>query len=214
MIKLGQEKSRVNSGDYYDEAARNPAIEIGTGIWVNGKVNWNFDNRETILYEEELTMRVTEEKPHSKITMITYHIVNHSSDEKRIKLLSMNYLKTAQSDHFAFISPADNTIFHLAGEKMFMIDGLNESRNKWESTVIPSWIIHSEEIWASLKNGQLKYQPTAKGNPASLLSKTFIIPPGMTQKANSWIICGNDKNELVFLNDALLKNRLAFQKKK
>ncbi|WP_043933886.1 hypothetical protein [Bacillus sp. EB01] len=212
MIKI--KKGIIGEPSILYNTPREKAMAVGTGIWLNGKVQWNFDNKETIMYEEQVTMRVTEEKPHSKVSLHSYHVINHSSKEIQLKLLSMNYLKTIRRDHFAFISPADDTSFHLAGDQMFMINGQTETGDKWESTIVPSWIVNSEQIWASLEKGQLKYQPTAKGNPATLLSASFVIPAGMTALARTWTIAGSDKNELINLNNVLLKNRLAFPIKK
>ncbi|WP_409270659.1 hypothetical protein V1499_14835 [Neobacillus sp. SCS-31] len=217
MVML-KTKSETRTGKM-DQAAEGVAysaekLAIATGLWINGHVYGRFEARETLLYEEKLTLKISEENPHSKIAVLNYFICNHGNEEKRIKLLAMHLPKTFVMNHFSFISPADQTIFHLAGEKMFLVGGLPEEGLKWKATVIPSWHISSDSIWGDIGRGILKYSPLAKGNPASILSADIAVPPGKTVRLSSWIISGEGKTEVVSLRDVLLKNRLAFQNEK
>lgn len=189
-------------------------LAIATGLWINGKVYGRFEARETLLYGEELTLKVAEENPHSKIAVLNYFICNHGKGEKTIKLLVMHLPKAFIMDHFSFISPADQTVFHLEGEKMFLVGGLSGEAVKWEATVIPSWHISSNCIWGDMEKGILKYSPLAKGNPASILSTEIAVPAGKSVRLASWVISGESKDELVSLKNALLKNRLAFPNEK
>ncbi|WP_053367143.1 hypothetical protein [Bacillus sp. FJAT-27245] len=215
MLKTKTE-TRPGQTELAAEGIAYPAekLAIATGLWINGHVYGRFEARETLLYEEKLTLKVSEESPHSKIAVLNYFICNHGNEEKRIKLLVMHLPKTFIMNHFSFIAPADQTIFHLAGEKMFLVGGLPVEDAKWEATVIPSWHISSDSIWEDIGKGTLKYSPLAKGNPASILSTDIGVPPGKTVRLASWLISGEDKNELVSLRNVLLKNRLAFANEK
>ncbi|RDU35379.1 hypothetical protein DRW41_18150 [Neobacillus piezotolerans] len=216
MLKTPSETRQGQMGPVEEEAIFYPAekLAIATGLWINGNVYGRFEARETLLYGEKLTLKVTEENPHSKISFLNYFICNHAKEEKRLKLLAMHLPKAFSMDHFSFVSPADQTIFHLTGDNMFLVGGENREDGKWEATVIPSWHISSESIWGDIGKGALKYSPLAKGNPASILSTEIVVPPGKTARLGTWIISGESKNELVSLKNVLLKNRLAFPNEK
>ncbi|WP_156424326.1 hypothetical protein [Bacillus sp. FJAT-27445] len=214
MLKTGLETEHEPKKSVSGIASPPEKLEVTTGLWTEGKVYGMFEAKETLLYGEELTLKVSEEHPHSRITVIHYYICNHSSAEKQLKLLALHLSKTFNMDQFSFISPADETIFHLAGEKMFLLGGVPGPSSKWAATVIPSWHVSSDTIWADIGKGILKYFPMAKGNPASILSAAIVIPPGKTVKASSWIISGDSKNELISLKQVHLKNRLAFPNEK
>jgi len=189
-------------------------LAMATGLWTSGKVYWSCDRTEFVLMKEEISLKIFVEQPHSKITVLNYFVCNHGKAEKQAKLLAMQYGHSFLKEHFAFVSPADEIVFHLMGKHIFLVDGRSDRDGKWELTVVPSWHNCMDVIWGNKEKGALKYNPTAKGNPASILSSDIIIPPGNTVRASTWMISGMDKNELLTLNKALLKNRLAIPKEK
>lgn len=194
-----------------------PQIEklaLATGLWTSGNVYWSCGRRELVLMKEEISLKIVEEHPHSKITMLNYFVCNHGQTEKQAKILAMHYGQTVLKDHFAFVSPADEIVFHLMDKQLFLVDGRSGPEGNWEPTIVPSWHASLDGIWGSKEKGTLKYNPMAKGSPASILSNDVIIPPGNTVRASTWLISGMDKKELLALNKALLKNRLAFPKEK
>ncbi|CEG27865.1 hypothetical protein [Bacillus sp. B-jedd] len=194
-----------------------PQIEklaLATGLWISGNVYWSCGRTEIVLMKEEISLKIFVEQPHSKITMLNYFVCNHGKAEKQVKILAMQYGQSALKEHFAFVSPADEIVFHLMDKHLFLVDGRSGPEGNWELTVVPSWHASLDGIWGSKEKGTLKYNPMAKGNPASILSNDTIILPGNTVRACTWLISGKDKNELLALNKALLKNRLAIPKEK
>ncbi|RHW41058.1 hypothetical protein D1B31_08915 [Neobacillus notoginsengisoli] len=212
MSKTNVDWMAVNTHKSSTPVSKVEKLDLTPGLWTSGKTYWNHGRMEFVLMEEEISMKISVEHPHSKINMVNYFVYNHSKTEKHVKLLALHYCQSVLKDHFSFISPADDIVFHLAGKQLYLVDGRSSSNEKWETTVIPSWHSSLDGIWGCKQKGTLKYTPMAKGNPASVLSREAAIPPGKIIRATTWCISGKNKNELLSLNTALLKNRLAFPK--
>jgi GH15 family glucan-1,4-alpha-glucosidase len=185
-------------------------LQFIPGIWVNGKYQWLQNGTEKIIYEEGITFRVKQEQVHSKIRFSSVYVGNHSNQLKEIKVLAMHHLSNVGRDHLTFFSPSDNRIFHHANKQVFLVNGQCQGTGIKDYTVMPLWSVYTDQIWASLQTGGLKYQPMAKGPAASIYAIKVVINPHETVKLNTWMISGSSKKELISMEQALLKNTLAF----
>lgn len=185
-------------------------LQFVAGIWVDGQYHWLNTSMEKIIYEEELVLKVKQEQIHSKIRLSNIYVSNHSSEEKEIKILVMHQYPNPSHEQLTFISPSENRIFHLANKTIYMVNGQNQGRPLTEYTTMSQWNVFTDQIWNSLKKGTLKYQPMAKGLAASIFTIKMSLKPHETKKVNTWTINGKNKKEVLFLEQALLKNTLAF----
>jgi hypothetical protein len=184
------------------------------GLWIDGRMRWFKNGDEKLIFEEEVTVNSKKVHVHSKVYFYSLYISNHSQNEKNVKVVTMHQHPNAERDHLAFVSPSENVIFHLTNNKVFLVNGNCDGDGLKQYTIQPPWSIYSDQIWSNLQKGSLKYQPLNKGGAISLFSIDMNIPPKTTGKANTWIITGESKNELIKLDQLLLKNRLAFPFKK
>lgn len=188
----------------------NDQLQYTPGIWIDGRMRWFTNGDEKLIYEEEVTINSKKINVHSKVYLYSLYISNHSKYEKNVKVVTMHQYPKAARDHLAFVSPSENVIFHLTNNKVFLVNGSCDRGGLKQCTIQPPWSIYSDQFWSNLQKGSLKYQPMAKGGAVSLFSLDMSIPPKTTGKANTWIITGESKNELIQLDQVLLKNRLAF----
>jgi hypothetical protein len=186
-------------------------LQFVPGIWVNGQYFWMNSSMEKVIYEEELVVKVKQEQIHSKIRFSNIYVSNHSNREKEIKILVMHQYPNPSHEQLTFISPLDNRIFHLANKNVYMVNGQYEGKGLKEYTTMAQWNVFTDQIWNSLRKGTLKYQPMAKGLAASIFTIKMTIGPHQTNKVNTWAISGNNKSEVISLEQALLKNTLAFR---
>jgi len=192
-----------------DDAQFSPSIMLHftPGIWVNEKCYWLQDCREKIIYEEKLTLKVMEEQIHSKIKLFHLYVRNHSSQDKRIKILGMHYHPRFLKDHFAFISPADHLIFHFFSNKhIYLVNGQNHGTGMKEYTIQPFWHVFTGQIWSSLDKGTLEFQPIMKGMVSSIFTLEELIRANTSAKFNTWMIIGQTKAELVSFDWVLKKH--------
>lgn len=180
------------------------------GIWVNGSSYWLQHTTEKVITDEELILRVKQEPIHSKIHFYSLYVSNHSSHTKEIKILAQHHHLNVSREHFTFASPMENRLFHFANNDIFLVNGQFDGVGIHEYTIQPFWRVNTDQIWSSLKNGSLMYQPMAKGPASSIFTVKMTIAARETKKMNIWAISGTNKNEVVLLDEALLKNTLAF----
>ncbi|MDR6998748.1 hypothetical protein [Neobacillus niacini] len=185
-------------------------LQLIPGIWVNGKVYWVRNCTEKVIYGEELVVKLKLEHIHSKISFANIFISNHSIVTKEIKVLVMHHNPNLTREHFTFISPVENRIFHLTNEKLILVNGRYNGTEMKECTVHPSWNIFTDKLWSNLKKGSLVYQPMAMGPAASIFTMKMSIEPRETNTVSTWAISGRTKNELISMECGLLKNTLAF----
>lgn len=182
-------------------------LDFVPGIWVNGKCYWLQGIREKVIYDEELTVKVTLERTHSKIYYYHLFVSNHSLQLKKVKMLAVYNHPKLSDKQFSFASPADRTIFHLVNEDVYMVNGQCGGKGFKEYTVQPYWNLLSNQIWNSEEQGILKYQPMVKGPSVSILALDLSALPQETIKANTWVVHGKSKQEVSLLNSVLLKRR-------
>lgn len=180
------------------------------GLWLNGKRYWLQNCSEKILYQEEVMVKIKQEHVHSRIRLFHLVVSNHSDQIKLTKLISMHHHPKISQEHFAFISPTDHVVLHLANKDMYMINGFCNGTFINECTLQPYLNIFTDEIWSCREKGKLKYVPMIKGPSASILAMDIAIKPHETVTLSTWIIKGKEKQELVSLDKAIIKNRLAF----
>lgn len=189
-------------------------LQIVLGIWVNGKCYFLHNSAEKVIYEEGLILRIKPEQVHSKIRFFSVYISNHSNVKKDIKVIVMHHFSNVNTDSLTFISPAESKIFHAHDHKVFLVNGNFNGAGLSEYTTIPLWSAYTDQIWSSLENGALRYQPMAKGPAASIFTVKMSLGSRETQKMNAWAISGSSKKELILMEQALLKNPLAFPNEK
>jgi hypothetical protein len=180
------------------------------GIWVNGNYYWLQTSSEKIMYEEEISLTVKQEQIHSKIRFNHMNVTNHSKQSKELKILAMHHHSRISQDHFTFVSPKDQVIFHLANKEVFLVNGQFNGVGLNEYTIQPYWNVFTDKIWSSQEKGNLKYQPMGKGAAASIFTLKAEVKPHQTIKLHTWAIKGASKREIMALDQALLKNTLAF----
>jgi len=180
------------------------------GIWVDGKYFWQKNGTELVIYEEELIIKVKQEQMHSKIRFSTVYVSNHSQVPKEIKVLAMYHYPYVSGEQLTFISPSENRIFHLANHNVYMVNGHYQGEGIQEYTTMPQWNAFTDQIWSSLEKGSLMYRPMVKGLSVSIFTIKMIINPHETKKMRTWAINGTNKNEVISLEQVLLKNTLAF----
>lgn len=177
-------------------------VEFVPGIWMNGKCIWLQNCTEKVLVEEGVIIKIKHEQIHSKIRYTTIYVSNYSSGPKNLKILGMHYIPNL--NHLTFVSPSDRRVFHLADERLLLVNGRSNDSIIKEYTTVPLWTARSDKIWSSLHNGILKYQPMAKGPAASILALEMTLGAHVTKKLNTWEIIGTNKNEILSLEKALL----------
>lgn len=184
------------------------------GIWVDGKTYWVKNGFEKLITEAGISIHMKEEPIHSKIKFYEAYITNHNNQYMELKLLFKHHLQYATKEHFTFVAPTENVIFHVADPTIYLVNGQSNGYMMNQMTVQPFWNIHTNLIWSCEEKGSLKYQPMSKGVAVSVMAVDMKIPPKQTGKGHSWVIKGNSKKDLIQLNDAILKNTLAFPFKK
>ena len=180
-------------------------LQFIPGLWVNGKYFWLQDCMEKVFKDEEIIIKVRQEQPHSKIHYSSVYISNHSKETKEVKILAMHYFPNVIQDNLAFVSPTDNRIFHLANKNIYLVNGDYNGEGMKEYTVMPQWNVFTDKIWSSLQKGNLNYHPMAKSPAASIFTITMPIGQHDIGKVNTWTISGSNKNELLSMEQALLK---------
>jgi hypothetical protein len=182
-----------------------PQLNYTPGIWVNGKYAWIQNCSEKILYEDQIILKVKQEQIHSKIQLNHVFVSNHSRKTKKVKILALHHHSQISQDHFTFASPRDQVIFHYNQEEMFLVNGQFRGAGMKEYTIHPYWNVLTDKIWSCLDKGCLKYQPMAKGPAASIFTIEPEVKPHETIKLSTWVIKGENKRELMGLNQALLR---------
>lgn len=174
------------------------------GIWVNGKSIWLQGVREKVLYEEQLTVRVTLERTHSKIYYYRLFVSNHGSQTKNIKVLAAYHHPKLVEKQFTFASPTDRVAFHLINQDVYMVNGQCRGSGIKEYSIQPYWDLMSNQIWNCQEQGTLKYQPMVKGPAASIFALDVTIQAHATEKVNTWVVQGKSKQEVTLLNQMLV----------
>ncbi|WP_462412223.1 hypothetical protein [Neobacillus sp. Marseille-QA0830] len=177
------------------------------GIWVNEKYYWLYNSTEKVIYDEALILNMKQEHIHSKIHLSKIIVSNHGNQDKDIKIMGMHYFPNIDQEHLTFISPTDKHIFHHNGEDVFLVNGQTADEGVSQYTTIPIWNAFTDQIWNSLETGSLKYQPMAKGPAVSIFALNLKVERHSTKKVNSWAIAGVSRNEVISMEQALLKKR-------
>ncbi|WHY65716.1 hypothetical protein [Neobacillus sp. SuZ13] len=180
-------------------------LQFIPGLWVNGKYFWLQDCKEKVLHNEEIIIKVKQEQPHSKIRYSSVFISNHSKEKKEIKLLAMHYYPLVIQDNLVFVSPTDKRIFHHANNNIYLVNGEHNGVGMKEYTAMQQWKVFTDQIWSSLQKGSLNYLPMAKTPASSIFSIKMSLGPHEIGKMNTWTITGSNKNELLSMEQALIK---------
>ncbi|MEH7109490.1 hypothetical protein [Bacillus sp. JJ1764] len=177
-------------------------VEFVPGIWIKGKCIWLQNCTEKVLVEEGIVFKIKHEQVHSRIRYTTIYVSNFSNGPKELKIVGMHYIP--DFNHLAFVSPSDQRVFHIADDKILLVNGRCQDSFVKEYTTIPLWTARSDKIWSSLQTGILKYQPMAKGPAASILAFDLKLGAHETKKFNTWEIIGTNKNEILSMEKALM----------
>ena len=121
----------------------------------------------------------------------------------------MHHYANIKQDNLTFVSPTDNRIFHVADNGVYLVNSKFEGYGMKEYTTIPQWSASTDQIWSSLHKGSLKYQPMAGGPAASIFAIKMSLDQHETKKMNAWTIAGTSKNELISMEQGLIK-RIAY----
>lgn len=176
------------------------------GIWIDGKTYWLTEGSEKLLTDELLTIKVKHRDIHSHVDLYDVYISNHSNQMRQCKLLLAHQYEYATRDHFTFISPVDNVIFHLADQVIYLVNGHYYGKSFTQSTVQPFWNYQTDYIWSNRERGILRYQPMAKGAAVSLIGMEITLMPKETTVGTGWVIFGKTKEKLLKLNQVIAKS--------
>lgn len=185
-------------------------LQFVPGIWIEGRYYWLQSCMEKVIYEEEIVLCVKQVQIHSKIRLSNIYVSNHSDKTKEIKIMVMHHYPNPTHEQLTFISPSESRIFHLANKNVYMVNAQYQGQGLKDYTTISQWKMFTDQIWSSLRKGTLCYQPLAKGLAASIFTISMTIKPHETSKMTAWSISGRSKKEVISLEEALFKNRLAF----
>jgi len=177
------------------------------GFWIGGKIYWVRNRNEKIIPEEGISLHIKEVPLHSQIKFFEIYFRNHLQKNQQVKLVCKHYYPYLAEEHFAFVSPVEKVLFHMANQTIYLVNASFNGKGMQQMTVLPQWYANTGKIWKSLEKGVLSYQPMAKGMPASIFAIDLDLPAGTMRKAKSWIIKGNNKDELLRLNRILLKSK-------
>ncbi|MGJ7921371.1 hypothetical protein [Neobacillus sp. LXY-4] len=185
-------------------AIQNP-LKSKIGLWIDGKIFWVKNGTEKLIQAEAISIKINQRNIHSKIRFFDIFVTNHSEKMKQLKLIVLNSCEKFAKDDLTFISPIEKVIYHLARRTIHLVNGQMNGTLLNEYTVQPVWNIYTDKFWDCQKKGTLKYQPLSHGPSNSLFTINMNIPASKTCKANTWIISGETKEELLRLNQVVLK---------
>lgn len=189
-------------------------FQMISGLWMNGITYWADSMEECIFHELGISLQVKEVDFHSKVRFYKIHINNHLPNPRKVKLLLQhcNYLQA--NEKLSFLSPAENVTYHAADEHIYLVNGFIEGEQLLCNSIQPDWNIDRNVIWSCAEKGELKYQPLARGNTASIYAHDIYFSGKNTCKGEVWLIKGQEKTDLLNINTLLLKNTLAFHSEK
>lgn len=170
------------------------------GIWVDGKTYWLEEESERIITDEMLTFRMKQRPIHANVDLYDVYLSNHCEKKRQCKLLFAHYYKKSTRDHFTFISPMENVIFHLADHVIYLVNGYYYGKNFTQSTIQPYWNFRADNIWSHTGKGILRYQPMAKGAAVSVLAMDVNLMPKETTMGTGWVIFGKPREKLLKMN--------------
>jgi GH15 family glucan-1,4-alpha-glucosidase len=178
-------------------------LAVTPGLWMDGKMYWLKDSHEKIIPEEGISVLVKEGSIHSKTKLHDVFIKNHGDHARNVKLLFMHHYPDVTKELLAFVSPAEKIIFHIKNNQIYLVNGQCQGCSMEQMTVQPLWNVNTALIWQSLEKGVLKYQPMAKGIMVSIFSLDAQVKVNETCKASTWTVFGQNKNELLKLNQVM-----------
>ncbi|WP_400242389.1 hypothetical protein AB3U99_15645 [Niallia sp. JL1B1071] len=180
-------------------------ITTTPGIWIDGKTYWIQNGYEKLIPEHSISVHVKQIHKHSKIQYNEIFVRNHSQQERKLKILVLNYFPKAYQEHLCFVSPTDNVIYHSVDDQLYLVNGEYNTNSIEQRTVQPIWNVHTEHIWSNNLKGILKYQPMAKGSSVSIFSLSMDVKPQSTGISRAWSITSTEKKDILELNHILMK---------
>lgn len=170
------------------------------GIWVDGKTYWLEWDSEKIMPEEMITIKQKKRSIHSNVCLQDVYITNHQEKKRQCKLLFAHCYEKSTQDHFTFISPMENFVYHLADHVIYLVNGHYYGEKITQSTIQPYWNFRADKIWSQSEKGILQYQPMAKGAAVSIVGMDVTLMPKETTVGTGWVIFGKSKKKLLKLN--------------
>ncbi|NMD71851.1 hypothetical protein HHO41_16250 [Bacillus sp. DNRA2] len=180
------------------------------GLWIDGKTFWIKSGNEKLIPEKQISVRVNQRAIHSKIKLFDIFVTNHNEKMRKLKIIVMHSFERFSQDDLTFFSPIEKVIYHLAKRTMYLVNGHMNGNVIKDYTVQPIWNVYSDKFWKCPNSGTLNFQPMAHGPSNSLFTFNMDIPGSQTKLANTWMIAGESKEELIHLNKAVLKNHTSF----
>ncbi len=165
---------------------------------------------EKLIPEKQISIKINERTIHSKIKLFDIFVTNHNDKLRELKIIIMHSIERFSQDDLTFFSPIERVIYHLSKRKMHLVNGQMNGKQIHDYTVQPLWDVYTEKFWKCPNNGTLNFQPMAYGPSNSLFTFNMKIKGNNTSLANTWTIAGEKKEELLHLNQAVLKNHTSF----
>ncbi|MDQ0269446.1 hypothetical protein [Cytobacillus purgationiresistens] len=200
--------------EQFSNPIQNSKLILTPGLWIDGHTHWLDSGMEKIFAEKGISIRIKEMDIHSKVRFYKLYVTNHDQNNRKVKLLMAHRYIFPVREHVSFISPSENVIYHVADKKTFLINGHLRGNIKQECTVQPYWNVYNDQIWSHNDKSVLKYHPMVKGHAVSIYAHNVDFQGKESIEGEAWVISDMDKNELIDINHALLKNILAIQTEK
>lgn len=194
-------------GNLNNQHSPHRLLAATAGLWVGGKMYWVRDRYEKIIPEVGISLHIKEIPVHSKIKFFEIYFRNHLQKSQQAKLVCKHQYPYLAEEHFAFVSPVEKVIFHMADQTIYLVNASCNGKGMQQMTVLPHWHVNTGKIWSSIGKGVLNYQPMAKGMPVSIFALDLDLPAGRMIKAKTWNIAGKNKEEILRLNRVLLKSK-------
>jgi hypothetical protein len=180
------------------------------GVWIDGKIFWVKNGKEKLIPEKSISIKINQRSIHSKIKFLDIFVTNHTEKLREIKLIVMHSFDNFAQDDLTFFSPVEKVIYHIGKRAMYLVNGQMNGTLMNDYTIQPVWNVYTEKFWDCRSMGKLKYQPMSHGPSNSLFTLNMKLPASKTHRANTWMITGNSKDELMLLNRAVLKKHTSF----
>ncbi|WP_071460131.1 hypothetical protein [Bacillus massilinigeriensis] len=168
-------------------------------IWHNGNLHWVLENN---FYIREAGVSIQYEKVEMLPDVNFYEIIISGESNMGMsgKLIIMHRHKLLGNKGFAFLSPAENVIFHLDNQFVYLVDSDDSTGRIRQSTVLPWSIVKKGNIWGTKQQESLLYQPLGQGDVASLQVFDFNFKEEHPVIFHTWCTRGKDKDSLLKIN--------------
>ncbi|MBD7935857.1 MULTISPECIES: hypothetical protein [Cytobacillus] len=196
--------------EYWNQSIQENLLHQTLGIAVGNSVYWiemNDMAEEREHQVEGLSIRTKTVRIDHHISLLNFNIYNELSTSKEIKVLIAHSNPREYDQHFSFISPIEQLIYHMIDRQLFLVNGQLNGVKMKENTVMQRALVDNNKIWSYGKGGKqtLSYNPIGKGKVVSLCGDTAKITGKSAMEGTAWSITDDCQKQLLQVNQTLLK---------